>query len=160
MSAVLITQCIQNDFVKPLVSGEPLPNLLHIGHDEAQRLVGSDVSSGPVGSFMKWVNKQSISNLNTIHIRDWHNCDSPEQAAHLAQFGPHCIQNTSGADFIFDEINNHATLINSTTLNDFEGTGLKEALDVIASQCSSGEKIRVGLVVFGPKPKSCSLLTS
>ncbi len=146
MSAVLITQCIQNDFVKPLASGEPLPNLLHIGHDEAQRLVGSDVSHGPIGCFMKWANKQPISHLNTIHIRDWHNGDSPEQEAHLAQFGLHCIRNTSGAEFIFDEINDDATLINSTTLNDFEGTGLKEALDAIASQCSSGEKIRVGLV--------------
>ncbi|MBV1920084.1 MAG: isochorismatase family protein, partial [Pseudomonadales bacterium] len=146
MNAVLITQCIQNDFVKLLASGEPLPNLLHIGHDEAQRLVGSDVSAGPIGCFMRWVNRQPSSNLNTIHVRDWHNGDSPEQEAHLAQFGPHCIQNTSGAEFIFDEINEDATLINSTTLNDFEGTGLKETLDAIVSQCSSGDKIRVGLV--------------
>jgi hypothetical protein len=34
--AILISDCLQNDFVQPLGRYEPLPNLLHIGHDEAQ----------------------------------------------------------------------------------------------------------------------------
>ena len=39
---VLITQCLQNDFVKPLAPYTPLPNLLHVGHEEARRLMGDD----------------------------------------------------------------------------------------------------------------------
>ena len=45
---VLITQCLQNDFVKPLAPYTPLPNLLHVGHDEARRLMGDDPAEGPV----------------------------------------------------------------------------------------------------------------
>ena len=36
--AVLITQCIQNDFIRPIATGEPLPCKLHVGHKEAHRL--------------------------------------------------------------------------------------------------------------------------
>jgi hypothetical protein len=44
MRGVLITQCLQNDFVKPLAPYTPLPNLLHVGHDEARRLMGASRS--------------------------------------------------------------------------------------------------------------------
>jgi len=84
MKNILITQCLQNDFVKPLASGEPLPNQLHIGHNESQRLVGEDIHSGPLGRFMLWATSQRA-----------------EQAGHLKQFSPHCIENTPGAEFIF-----------------------------------------------------------
>ena len=33
--ALLLTESLQLDFVKPLGRFEPLPNLLHIGADEA-----------------------------------------------------------------------------------------------------------------------------
>jgi nicotinamidase-related amidase len=102
MKAVLITQCLQNDFVKPLASGEPLPNQLHIGHNESRRLVGVDKANGPVGRFMSWVDSQPANQLSTIHIRDWHDPKCDQQKNHLAQFGQHCIQGTAGAEFIFD----------------------------------------------------------
>ncbi len=150
MKAVLITQCIQNDFVKPLAAGEPLPNQLHIGHEESQRLVGSSIDTGPIGRFMSWVNQQPSSQLSTIHIRDWHNPNCPEQSGHLTQFGKHCLRDTVGAAFLFDEDNpetttNH-TIINSTTLNDFEGTALKATLDTLTGNLAAGETIRVGII--------------
>ena len=43
--AILITQCLQNDFVRLLDKYDPLPNFLHIGYDEANRLL-----SGPKGT--------------------------------------------------------------------------------------------------------------
>jgi len=48
MKAVLITQFLQNDFVKFLASGEALTNQLHIGHNESRRLVGADKANWPV----------------------------------------------------------------------------------------------------------------
>ncbi|WP_156502313.1 cysteine hydrolase family protein, partial [Oleiphilus sp. HI0067] len=144
MSAVLITQCLQNDFVKPLASGEPLPNQLHVGHEESKRLIGEDIDTGPIGRFMDWANAQPSNQLNTIHIRDWHNPDCPDQASHLAQFKPHCIQNTKGADFIFSASSSESTIINSTTLNDFEGTELKATLDEFDK--ANTDRLRIGII--------------
>ena len=144
MSAVLITQCLQNDFVKPLASSEPLPNQLHVGHEESKRLIGEDIKTGPTGRFMDWANKQSAGQLNTIHIRDWHDPNCADQASHLAQFKPHCIQGTNGADFIFESNNPEATIVNSTTLNDFEGTNLKSTLDKLKG--STEEKLSIGII--------------
>lgn len=144
MSAVLITQCLQNDFVKPLASSEPLPNQLHVGHEESKRLIGENIKTGPTGRFMDWANNQSASQLNTIHIRDWHDPNCPDQASHLAQFKPHCIQDTNGADFIFESHNPGATIVNSTTLNDFEGTNLKSTLDRLKG--STEEKLHIGII--------------
>ena len=39
MKSLLITQCLQNDFVKPIGKYDPLPNLLHIGYEESIRLI-------------------------------------------------------------------------------------------------------------------------
>ena len=35
MTTVLITQCLQRDFVDPMGLHDPLPNLLHVGYSEA-----------------------------------------------------------------------------------------------------------------------------
>ena len=50
MLGVLITQCLQNDFVKPLPPFTPLPKLLHVGHDEARRLMGDDPGLDPLST--------------------------------------------------------------------------------------------------------------
>ena len=47
MKALLITQCLQNDFVQPIQKHESIPNKLHIGHREAERLVGENIQEGP-----------------------------------------------------------------------------------------------------------------
>lgn len=140
MRSVLITQCLQQDFVKPIQSGEPLPNALHIGHFEAKRLVGENPASGPVQRFMVWANGEA--DLDIIHIRDWHDPSVSDQIAHLSHFGTHCLQDTEGAEFIFERPpHSTAPVINSTTLNDFEGTTLKASLDDLGLQ-----QARVGII--------------
>lgn len=140
MKSLLITQCLQNDFVKPVPSGHSLPNLLHIGHEESLRLIGEDALNGPVGIFMKWAN--DAGNVDVIHIRDWHDPDNAAHRKHLHQFGNHCLQNTPGADFVFDLDKIYkSTVINSSTLNDFDGTGLDKALLPY-----SKERMHVGLI--------------
>lgn len=40
--SLLLTQCVQKDFLRPLADGEPLPNLVHIRRLEAcARLAGT-----------------------------------------------------------------------------------------------------------------------
>jgi protein-tyrosine phosphatase/nicotinamidase-related amidase len=131
MTAVLITQCLQHDFVAPVGRYERLPNLLHIGFEEARRLMGEVPAEGPVARVMRWAYQQSDAALRLIHIRDWHDASDPEQKQHFAQFGEHCVKGTPGAAFVFDVPagdGKAATLIDSSGLNDFLGTPLASAL--------------------------------
>src|SRR5437870_822616 len=68
--AILITECLQNDFVAPISKHDPLPNLLHVGYEEARRLLGENPREGPVARAMAWAAEQE--GLAVIHIRDWH----------------------------------------------------------------------------------------
>jgi nicotinamidase-related amidase len=90
MKALLITQCLQNDFVKPLGKYDKVPNLLHIGYDEAKRLNGIDPERGPIAKLMSWASHQNVNDLRMIHIRDWHDPSDPDQQKHLEVFGEHC----------------------------------------------------------------------
>jgi nicotinamidase-related amidase len=142
--SILITQCLQNDFVKPIGRHDPLPNLLHIGHDEARRLMGETPDEGPVTRAMKWACAQSPEKLAIIHIRDWHDPRDPKQAEHLRQFGNHCLRDTEGARFAFPDLPagaQHPTIIDSLTLNDFIGTNLADALSPFA-----GKPVKIGLI--------------
>ncbi|MFN8456827.1 MAG: isochorismatase [Anaerolineae bacterium] len=141
--ALLITQCLQNDFVKPLGRYDPLPNMLHVGFDEARRLLGENPVEGPVALAMRWAYQQPSGNLALIHIRDWHNPNDPFQAEHLRQFGAHCLMNTEGAQFAFANADPARPLavINSAGLNDFVDTSLAELLAPWANQ-----PLRVGLI--------------
>src|SRR5262250_71014 len=47
MTTVLITQCLQRDFVDPIGPHDPLPNLLHVGYSESTRLLGPEPAAGP-----------------------------------------------------------------------------------------------------------------
>jgi protein-tyrosine phosphatase len=47
MRALLITDCLQHDFVGPVDRFEGLPNALHEGHDESRRLLGLRVDWMP-----------------------------------------------------------------------------------------------------------------
>lgn len=139
MKSLLISQCLQVDFVKSLARGEPLPNPLHIGREESKRLLGIDPRDGSLSQFMRWA--ASNKDLTRIHIRDWHDAESAEQQTHLQQFGLHCIANTPGADFVFEPAADDV-LINSTTLNDFE----KTTLTSILNQLIADEPCRIGLI--------------
>ena len=141
--SILITQCVQNDFVKPLGKYEALPNTLHIGHEESERLMGIDANQGPLSKAIVWAYEQPESELDIIHIRDWHNPDDPKQMAHLVQFGDHCVQNTEGAEFAFPEnlVTRSVKVVNASGLNDFVDTDLLEVLDVYKN-----ESVNVGIV--------------
>ena len=95
IKSILITQCLQNDFVRPISRYDPLPNQLHIGYEEARRLMGENPEEGQVAHTMKWAYEQT-DDFMMIHIRDWHNPDDPNHRNHLLQFGNHCIANTWG----------------------------------------------------------------
>ena len=47
-NSILITQCLQNDFVKPIGKYDKLPNMLHIVYEEAKRLMGENPEEGPI----------------------------------------------------------------------------------------------------------------
>ncbi len=141
--AILITQCLQNDFVKPLGRYDALPNMLHVGFDEARRLMGETPSEGPVALTMQWAYRQPSDKLTIIHIRDWHDPVDSFQAEHLRQFGAHCLVNTEGARFAFPQSNPNRLVItiNSPGLNDFVGTALAGSLSSFA-----GQPVKVGLM--------------
>ena len=141
--AILFTQCLQNDFVRPAGRYEALPNLLHVGVDEARRLMGEKPEEGPVALVMKWAYGQSADALAIIHIRDWHDPEDAFQKEHLRQFGSHCIGGSEGAEFAFPETDagRQRHIIESRGLNDFVGTSLQETLAPYA-----GRKVRVGLM--------------
>ncbi|MBL8021705.1 MAG: isochorismatase family protein [Leptospirales bacterium] len=141
--ALLITQCLQNDFVRLLDRYEPLPNRLHVGYSESTRLLGERMEEGPVRSLLDWAYGLSSDKLGIIHIRDWHNPDDPAQQEHLAQFSPHCLMNTEGARFVFeaDLRPERHTIVNASGLNDFVDTDLATVLTPF-----KGKRIRVGIV--------------
>lgn len=139
--AVLITQCLQDDFVKSIGRYDPLPNTLHVGFEEARRLMGHDPATGPVGRVMRWAHGRPADELRIIHIRDWHDPADPRQASHLQRFGPHCLKGTDGARFAFDPAGGRADVVDSLTLNDFQGTRLAGLLEPLAAA-----ETRVGLV--------------
>jgi len=140
--ALLITQCLQNDFVKPLGPHDPLPNLLHIGHSESKRLLGENPAEGPIAKIMAWAYQLPDDALDLIHIRDWHDHNDSAQKSHLEQFGEHCLQGTLGAEFVFSNTDSKKVeIINSITLNDFVDTNFEQVLTQY-----KGEKLRVGLI--------------
>jgi protein-tyrosine phosphatase/nicotinamidase-related amidase len=141
---VLITQCLQNDFVKPLAPYTPLPNLLHVGHDEARRLMGDDPAEGPVARFLAWALAQPDERLRVVHIRDWHDPADPAQREHLAHFGPHCLRGTDGAAFAFPALpakDKQVVTVDGDALNDFLHSDLGAELETMV-----GPGARLGIV--------------
>lgn len=142
--ALLLSQCLQNDFVKPIALHERMPNLLHIGHEEALRLMGRNPAEGPVARIMDWAYQQADTDLKIIHIRDWHDSSDIRQMDHLMHFGLHCEQDTPGAEFAFpipETTDKDISIVNTLTLNDFQDTNMAEVLAPF-----QGQKLRVGLM--------------
>lgn len=141
--AILFTQCLQNDFVKPVGSRDSLPNRLHVGAAESRRLMGDNPSEGPVARMMEWAYAQKSSDLMVVNIVDWHSDADPSQAGHIRQFGRHCMDGSDGATLAFKTHGpvDRAVEIRSLTLDDFLGTSLAETLEPFA-----GTKVRVGIM--------------
>ncbi|MCW8133762.1 MAG: isochorismatase family protein, partial [Planctomycetota bacterium] len=148
--SVLITQCLQVDFVGPVGRHEPLPNRLHVGHAESLRLLGPDPQAGPVAQAMHWARRQPREAFAVIHIRDWHDANDPAQQDHLRIFGNHCLKHTPGARLVLDLDDAPAehpneTLVDSISLNDFLGTTLEATLDALKARAPDG-RLRIGIV--------------
>jgi protein-tyrosine phosphatase len=141
--SLLLTQCLQNDFVQPIGAYDSIPNALHVGHHEARRLMSEDPADGPVAHVMRWAHAQPDERLRLVHIRDWHDPHDPAQADHLARFGSHCLAGTSGAAFAFDDAHagKDVAIVDSRHLNDFVDTDLQRVLAPFAQ----GPR-RVGIV--------------
>lgn len=139
--AILITQCLQNDFVKPIEIHEPLPNSLHIGYSESKRLMGEFPKEGMLLKLMDWAYNEN--SVEIINIRDWHDANDPAQQAHLKQFGMHCLQGSFGADFVFETVRqtNRDVVINASGLNDFVNTPLENILNAYKN-----EEVTVGII--------------
>ena len=135
--SLLFTQCLQNDFVKPIGRYEPLPNRLHVGYAESLRLMGENPAEGPVARVMRWAHEQPDEALRLLHVRDWHDPAEKVVQDHFEMFGEHCVQGTPGAEFAFpaaDRSGKEVVLVDSLTLNDFQGTDLEAALAPHADQ--------------------------
>ncbi|MGD9584295.1 MAG: isochorismatase family protein [Lysobacterales bacterium] len=145
MPALLISDCLQHDFVGPIDRFEGLPNALHVGYDESLRLLGPRLDQGPVARLLAWAHRQPDALLRVIHVRDWHDQEAPEQREHLAQFGAHCIAGSPGAAFVFamdDALpGKRIGVVDATTLTNFVATDLGRHLEEFADQ-----PLRVGLM--------------
>ena len=143
--SILITDCLQQDFVGALGRFEPLPNALHIGYQESWRLLGEDPKQGAVARVIDWAHQQPDAALRVIHVRDWHDPHDAQQQPHLQQFGAHCVQGTAGARFVFDleraRPDKRIHIVDATTLSNFIGANLEQAL-----QLDAREPVRIGLM--------------
>jgi protein-tyrosine phosphatase/nicotinamidase-related amidase len=162
MATVLITQCLQRDFVDPIGPHDPLPNLLHVGYSEAARLLGPEPAMGPLAQLVQWARSLPPEAIDLVHIRDWHDADDPAQREHLRRFGAHCIKGTVGARLVLEmdewaEAAPNECIVDSITLNDLEGTDLEAQLDRIR-RAHGGEPLRVGVVGVWTEAKVSFLL--
>ena len=143
--AILITQSLQNDYIKPIGRYDPVPCMLHIGYDETRRLMGEDPKNGPIARVMKWAYALPVDQMKIIHIRDWHDNQDALQEEHLRHYGDHCISDTDGAKLVFDVPEEYAnrpvTIVDSVSLSDFIDTNLSDHLSEFYDQ-----PIRVGLM--------------
>ena len=107
---------------------------MHIGREEALRLVGADPAKGPLVRALSACT--AAEHVRVVHVRDWHDPDDPRQQAELAFFGPHCIMGTHGARFVdavesFSRDRGRAAVVDATGINDFEDTPLTDTLDAL-----------------------------
>lgn len=158
---VLITQCLQNDFLEPLAAHQATSNRLHVGRVEAQRLLGPEAERGPVMQVLGWARQQPLDALDLVHIRDWHDPSDARQQAHLDMFGPHCLAGTRGAELVQglgDEVADRPNerFVDALTLNDFVDTSLEAELTAIRNRV--GKPLRIGVIGVWTEAKVTFLL--
>ena len=143
VQSILITQSLQNDFVKAIGRYDELPSLVHVGYKEAQRINGENPAEGPLSLFMNWANDQSNEKLGIIHIRDTHDESEFQGTKYLQKYGPHCVRGTSGVDFISGLIDEErpVSIIDSAHMVDSS----MNSLDKIIKEYGC-ESLKVGLI--------------
>lgn len=143
--AILITDCLQHDFVGSIGRYDRLPNALHVGYEESLRLLGENPKQGPLARVISWAHQQPDDELKVVHIRDWHDAQDSGQRSHLEQFGAHCLKDTAGAQFVFDvhdvRPGKEVAIVNATTLSNFIDADLGSVLTPYAAQ-----PVRIGLM--------------
>lgn len=146
--SILITQCLQKDFID---LNPPSPNKLNLGLRMIKMMRG-DLERGEdrLSDVIKQVyTAPGNGNIIKIHIRDWHNQMDPSQQDELNYFQPHCLEDTSGAEFsgsLHDFANTgEIEPINSPFLNDFAETSLEGILNEI----TEGRKDKWRIGIFG-----------
>ncbi len=137
MRYLLLSECLQNDFVGPLPAGAALPNALHIGRAESRRLLGNPeedwASTGPLARFLlRWA-AGAGDGRHAVHVRDWHDPHDPATRPHLEHFGEHCLRGSEGARFVAPlerlvAASSGHQVVDSAILSDFVGTDLEAAL--------------------------------
>jgi len=136
---------MQTDFVGPVTRFASLPDTPHVGHDESRRLLGDNPAEDAVSRVIAWAHAQPDSTLRVSHVRDWHDADDPLQCGHLEHFGPHCLKNSPGAQFVFplDGIlpDKELTILNATGLSNFATSDIDEVLAP-----HGGHALRAGLM--------------
>lgn len=126
MKGILITQCVQNDFVRPLPEGASLPNLVHVGRLEAERLAGP---RGALEPFLRAAH--AAKGLRIVHVADRH--DPARHQAHFDLFRPHCVAGGEGAALVASiealaAADPDTRLVPAGDLNDFEDSPLLQTL--------------------------------
>lgn len=158
--SILITQCLQEDFIGLLQAHAPVPNQLHVGHQEALRLQGSDPAFGALAQLVRWARLQPRDRLHLVHIQDGHDPHDPRQGPHLQQFGSHCLHGSPGARLV-EVLENGAGLlekrIRATGLNDCEETDLLQVLGQLMNETPLAE-VRIGVVGVWTEAKVSLLL--
>lgn len=144
--AILITQCLQRDFVEPIAPHAPPPNLLHVGHREAARLLGAEPERGPLAQIVAWARARDPSELAILHVRDWHDAGDAAQRDHLEAFGAHCVRGTRGAELVLDlerGMRDGESFVDAVGLADVEETSLAERV----RELTRGERdVRVAVI--------------
>ncbi len=148
MRALLLTECLQNDFVAPLAPGAPLPNALHIGRAESRRILGDPTgpwqSEGPLARFVAAWTAGAGSDQVSVHIRDWHDPQDRATRHHLDHFGEHCLRDSDGARFVAPLqplLARGAHVVDSAIVSDFVGTDLEATLRPLV-----GPGVRAGII--------------
>jgi len=144
--AVLFCQCLQNDFLAPPPQGAGAdwtpPNKLHVGREEAVRLVGDNPHSGPLVRAVSACAR--AENVRIVHIRDWHDPLDPRQRPEMEFFGEHCLMGTWGARFIdaieaYSRDRRRAAVVDAGGINDLHDTPILGMLDTLARPLAGGD---------------------
>ncbi|HLA77231.1 MAG TPA: phosphotransferase [Vicinamibacteria bacterium] len=151
MKVLLLSECLQNEFVAPLPPGAPLPNALHIGRAESRRLLGDPLSDwkaeGPLARFLAAWSAGAGPDHASIHIRDWHDATDRATRSHLDHFGAHCLQGSEGARFVAPLEaavgSDQTSTVDAAILSDFVGTDLEVTVKRFVGD---QEEVRVGLI--------------
>ncbi|MCZ7644950.1 MAG: hypothetical protein M5U26_06650 [Planctomycetota bacterium] len=144
--AILLTQCLQRDFVD---LEPPSPNRLHIGQRMVRRMRGLEHGVDRLAEFVRrCYTAPGHDNLTVINIRDWHDQADPAQADELNFFGPHCLADTRGAEFI-DGLRDVAPSgdvqpLDSIYINDFVETRLGDVIGQLTG--GHAERWRFGVI--------------